>query len=236
MITSGLYQEIKSSLEIEKYIQQSIKTLAPIYLWTSDNKKPIRVSFFNKGTKTDILHVFVPNQINLNEFENRMDCYFNVSLAHANLYFKSPCIKVTEEGLEFKLPKKTLKLQRRKNFRLPIPDDMDLIIQFQDPTSPTVFIHRNMIDLSEKGMSFLIHPTEKEKFYQNLKLKKIHFLLNKHPIHCSGTVMHIKSLATAERFSGVKIGIKFDPINNADQNKIAFFISEMTKNYFAELL
>ncbi|MBI4924903.1 MAG: PilZ domain-containing protein [Bdellovibrio sp.] len=236
MEQTHLYQPVNSSNEIKRLIKLSIKKMSPTYLWTGSDKNTIRVSFYEGGPNPYLLHVWVPKDINREEFHNRIDCYFNVALNDSNIYFKTPCIGSTKDGLIFQVPKKTYKLQRRKKIRLPLLDIMDVLVQFPDPEFNFVTLHRPILDLSEGGLSFLISHFEREKFKKGSTIDKMIFSLNNTKLLFKAEVVYTQELQEGSKFTGVKVGVQFSHLKVQDKQALCQNILDLSQKYFSDIV
>jgi hypothetical protein len=152
------------------------------------------------------------------------ECFFSVSLQRANIFFKARFIGCDQAGLQFKLPSKVFKVQRRKDLRFPIPDGLALKVDFADPLSPTVRSQRKVIDISASGLAFVIGEDEMPLFPAGLSLSDFTFTVRGRKISVTAEIRHVRKLADGGRLKGAAVGVLFKDIRAGDNQHIALHL------------
>ena len=143
---------------------------------------------------------------------------------------------MNEMGMKFFSPLEIFKVQRRKDFRAPIPDGYVMYVTFTDPLIPNKEVKAKVFDISAGGLSLVIPHEEEAGFEPKKILKNMKLTLKNHDIECEGEIRYTQDLATrthvTKMIEGIKVGIKFNKIKEADTQKIASYVLEESRKYF----
>ncbi len=231
-----MFEPIIDTKEINRLLAEGVKTLAPTILWTLNQEQTVQTYLNLFNPDEGFFRVWKPADLDPKNFENVKECFFNLSLVRANLFFKSTLTSFVPEGIHFVKPEKIFKVQRRSYFRLPISDRISLKIKFEDPIFPESHMSKDVLDMSAGGLSFLVSDQEEALFEPGLILKKLEFDLNEKKIKCEGEVRYFKVFPINSRTPGVKIGIKFHHMKPEDSQIIATFVFKESRKFFSRLL
>ncbi len=227
-------QPISEKGVIDSLIREGIKTVSPAFFWTRSEPSPVPVhlQLYKKGDVT--LRITKPTNLNLKKSAQSKDYFFNLSLMSANVFFKVSLIGSESETLLFQAPDIVFKVQRRSSLRVS-PTEMDLFqVSFQHPIHPKQRVHRNVWEIGEKGVSFLVPVSEKALFSTNQRLKNFSFTLNNSLIQGEAEVRNVKIHSKKSEISQVRIGVLFFKLAPAASQVIAQYVGEKWRGYFSK--
>jgi hypothetical protein len=184
------------------------------------------------------LYLWMPPLFNLTEFTEKVtrhekDIIINLSLPHAQVFFKADFILKDSNGLKFHAPIQIHKIQRRKNARHSLSPNQSLIVEFQYPTKPESRITKKVIDISAGGLSFLVAESEKNIFRPGLILNCLQLNIRQKTIETYAEIRHVKVLKNDKPDQNIKVGIIFRSLLASSQNLIASYVFEETSKAFA---
>ena len=85
---------VDSQKEALSLIREGAKTLATAMIWTKNQEQVINTHLSLYSDTDQVLYVWCPKEVEPNKLANDLersgsqDCYFSVSLARANLFFR----------------------------------------------------------------------------------------------------------------------------------------------------
>lgn len=211
-------------------------------IWTKNQEQVVNshLSLFSDSTKC--FYCWTPKGFNPGKFMDELaksgeeECYFSISLLRANIFFKARYLGFDHAGLQFRLPEKVFKVQRRKDLRFPIPDSLSLKVEFQDPLSPDSRLAKKVIDLSASGVSFLIKDDEAALYPVGLTLKDFTITVKNRKITLQGEIRNARPTRQDARAKGVIVGVAFKGIRAGDSQHIAGFVFEESRKYFSRFI
>ncbi len=236
------FQPVTDSSEARSLLSEGCKTLASVMIWTQEQKHVLNSHLVEINEAERSILVETPREFKLEQFiddfakAGSRSCFFSLSLARANVFFKTDYIDSLKRDLRFKLPTTLYKVQRRTNVRFHVPESMTLKVQYQDPLFSELTLSRRVLDLSSGGMAILLEYAE-EAIYKSLPtLKDVSFTLRNRMINCTADIRHMKALPTDSRTPGVKAGIFFNGLKESDKNWIAAYVFEESRRALTKFL
>lgn len=244
-------------------ILEGVKSFASCTIWTRNQEHLLRTYLSSFDETTGKIHAWIPKEFDVSKFihdvkikpiqESRLsdpsdmptpDCYFSVSLATANIFFKALFDGVDGEGLRFFAPTNVYKVQRRKDFRMPIPDGYAVIAEFNDPIFEERRLKKKIMDVSAGGLAFIVEEDEAPMFTIGMMIPNIEFKIKSRKIVATGEVRHMRTIApqgtatagAKSRLKGVKVGVQFKHIAERDIQFIAAYVFEESRKYFTKLI
>lgn len=223
-------------------LKDAMKCAANAVVWTKDQKHVLKTHISAVSEAVGHFFVWVPKDIDAQKFtkdvliERTSTCYFSLSLKHATIFFRSQLIGLEAVGFKFEIPEKLFKVQRRKNFRFPVPDGIVIYVEFQDPLFPDQKMKKKVADLSAGGLSFFVNSLESPMFQQDQDLEKIEFTIRGHKIKTEGLVRYRENPdSEPESKNQSRIGIKFKGLSAGDTDQIASYVMEESRKHFSKL-
>lgn len=211
-------------------------------IWTKNQERVINshVSVYSDSGKC--FYCWAPKEFDPRQFSDELkesgetDCYFSISLMRANIFFKAKYLGFDHAGLQFGLPEKVFKVQRRKDLRFPIPDGHVLKIDFSDPLSPDKLINKKCVDLSASGMAFLIEEEEVPLYPVGLMLENMTFTVRNRQISTAAEIRNTRPTRAEARKKGIVVGVVFKNLKAADNQHIAAYVFEESRKYFSKFI
>jgi hypothetical protein len=231
-------EPVGDPVEIFKFLTEGAKMTASALVWTKDQNKVLNTYVSVVSEVDQVLYIWTPNDFNLEGFRQELltngnpHCFFSLSLARANIFFKAEFLTADAGGMKFKIPGKIYKVQRRKNLRFQIPKDYTLSIEFADPLFEGQSLKKKVIDLSAGGLSFQTDTHDSALFQEGLVLKGIRFKIRNHSFEVSGEVRHARPLSSTL----LKVGIFFRGMPASETEKIETYVSEESRRFFSRFL
>ncbi len=217
-------------------LNEGLKTSAPLFLWTENQKQVLQTRLHHLSEEDKTFQAVKPKDTDPDDFKKVIDCYFNLTLNRANLFFKSPLVGISGDGLNFKIPEKIFKVQRRNFFRIQTKEVALMEVSFIHPHALSTKVVKNLIDLGEGGLSFLVSDEEETLFQVGMILKEVSFNLTGKKISCDGEVRQVQTFSVHSHYRGVKIGIRFQHLKAAMAQQIAAFIFGESRKYLTKFL
>lgn len=203
-------------------------------LWTKNQEQLINSHIGYYNAENQQLQVWLPQELEISKFTETLakigdsELFFSVSLSRANIFFRAPFKGTDSKALLFAVPAKVFKIQRRKDMRLTIPEGHVLKIEYADPLG-SQSIQKKALDISAGGCSIVV-PAEEEVVYQpGLVLRGVTFTIRNRKITVEGEIRHTLALPDRGTGSGIKLGILFKNITQADASFIQAYVFEETR-------
>ncbi len=235
------FQPVGNPAEAETLLHEAVKTHASTLLWTPNQEHNIN-TYLSMISKVDqVIYAWVPPGLDPAKFMDDLasrsitDCFFSISLARANIFFKSRFVGIDKAGLRFKTPGAVFKVQRRKDLRFRIPDGHVLKAEFEDPVMPGTTLVKKILDLSAGGIAILVTEAEAPMFTKELTIQHLTFTFAGRKVTCNAEVRHAAPHPDQARFPGIKVGLLFKNIREADVQFIASAVFEESRKYFMKL-
>jgi hypothetical protein len=236
-------------------LSEAEHTFASVMIWTKNQQRSLDTRLVKliqppeKKAASDPygphLYCWIPDGFDAKEFGEYLehilspDCYFSLSLARANVFFKARYIEANAGGLKFELPKELYKVQRREDQRHQIPDGHTLKVQFSDPQFPERTQSRRIIDLSAGGLSFIVPDAEHAMFVGGLTLKDLTFTIKGRTITATAEIKHKRSTPlhlVDTLLAGTRIGVQFVQMTESDRQWVRAWVLEETRKLVSKFL
>lgn len=223
-------------------LKEGAKTLASAMVWTKNQEEVVNTHFATISEEEGVIYMWVPPAFDPKTFSQHLaelgttECYFSVSLSRANVFFRAVFTGFDSGGMKFKLPEKVFKVQRRKDFRLPIIDGFVMKVEFQDPLFPEARLTKKVIDISAGGLAFVADTSEEPMYHAGLVLKKMTFTVDRRKIEVDAEVRHKREQPQGARIPGFKVGVIFVNLKPADADHIAKYVLQESRKYFTKFI
>ncbi|MGE0615201.1 MAG: flagellar brake protein [Bacteriovoracia bacterium] len=235
---------IEDAKESRMLMREGAKVFASTIIWTKDQEQVVNTHLVGYTEEQKTIYAWMPKNFNPDAFIRELQkikdpsCYFSVSLTRANIFFKTKFKDINQEGLAFEYPEQIYKVQRRKDFRMPVPDGYAIKIEVEDPLFPENKLQKKVYDISAGGISFIVKTDEEAMFTVGLKLRNIRFQVRSRDIKCDAEVKHIKMMTNTRdaKPPGVKIGLQLQNLKPADAQHIASYVFEESRKYFSRFI
>ncbi len=236
------FKKVDDANEARVLLREGAKTTASAMIWTKDQNHVINTNITNYSSTELAIYLRRPVDFDFAAFQSELSktgghCFFSVSLARANIFFKARFLANDTAGLKFDVPNDVFTVQRRREVRLPIPSDYALKLDFDDPLFADKTLTRRIADISAAGIAFYANDDEEPLFQSGLKLKNMAFTIKGRRIVATGEVRHarkIKSKSTGKAL--IKVGVQFSLIRPGEAQLIANYVFEETRKYYSKFL
>ena len=238
--TSDLFQPVKTPEETQLLLEDALKSAANLTLWTKDQKITLRTRLSVISPEEEIITVLCPEDQDPKRVSAILNTsgplsYFTIGLDRASIFFNTNFAHFENDSLYFNYPEKVFKVQRRKDMRFPLPENMSSSVQYRNPLIPHQILKHPVVDISAGGLSLAIPLTDVGVFKAGGKLEQLTFVVNSRKILCSAIIRHVGDQKKGARYPGKKIGIEFQGIRPADADAIHSFVFEESRKYFTKL-
>jgi hypothetical protein len=233
---------VESKKETETFLQEGVRTFASTILWTKNQETVINTYLTSLDPDHGEIFVWLPKEVDPVMFRTallksgNLDIYFSVSISRANLFFKAELLGFEPGAFRFKFPREVYKVQRRKDFRLPVPDGYTVYVDLPDPTLKGVRYKRKILDISAGGIAVLGTLEEEAVYAVGQKLENVKFKLRTRDITIHCEVRYVKSYSITGKNLGVKIGLQFINLKNSEAQFIAAYVFEESRKYLTKFL
>lgn len=223
-------------------LKEAAKTLAPVTIWAKDQELTLRSHVSHYGASESLLYVQIPSETEPRKFSQDLkkrglvELYFSVSLARANIFFKADFYDFDPAGFRFSLPEKVFKVQRRNEFRHQIPDGYLLRVEFSDPLFAEQRASKKVIDISAGGLAFEVEEVEGPIYHPDLEIRDLNLTINGKRLSLNAKIKHNKAIPKGGRYKGVKVGVAFEKMREADSQLIATYVFEESRKYLTRFL
>ncbi len=236
------FSPVTDARDARALLVEASKTCAPTLIWTTDYEATFHSNLNCVNTSENFLSVLRPRHLNPKAFTQRMrgapsqSCLFSVALSRANFFFKSDFVAAAPTGLQFKVPEKLFKVQRRKFLRHRIPEGYIMRVDFRDPHPPYGKVSMKVYDLTAEGLSFIVTDFSATSYHHGMLLQELAMTIKKKRIFSVGEVMNSRVLPRESREKGLRVGIRFAKMKDEDTRLISEYVDEEIQKYFAKLI
>jgi hypothetical protein len=236
------FNPVEDPIEARKLIKEGSRNLAPAMIWAKEQKYVINTALSVYDEPERILYASIPPDIGADAFIAQLDglgsrdCFFSVSLARANIFFRARLLGFDAGGFKFQAPETIFKVQRRRDMRLFIPFGRVVRIELTDPTFPEQKLSKKIFDISARGLSFIVTDAEAPLFPAGALLKSMFFSIGSRKIVCDGEVRHTRAQPANSAQPGHKVGVSFTRIGAGDQGWIAAYVFEESRKIIAKFM
>ncbi len=230
---SRAFEPVEDPKDAELLLREAAKAMSPVIIWTHDQAQMINTHVTMIGWHDKTIYTWIPPDFDPKAFKTKLEdagtkeCFFSISLARANIFFKTLYRYHDRGGLQFHLPVQIYKVQRRKDMRFPIQPPYKIIVSFDDPTFPDRRMSRTIFDVSASGMSILLEEDDAPLFPMGAVINNLSFTLRDRILRANGEVRHRKD---------TKVGILFKGMAAVDSQYIAAFVFEESRKYFSRFM
>ena len=236
------FEPIEDRDEALRLLREGARTASTAMIWTTDQEQVVNTMLNHYSAEDKSVYFWVPKELDPREFMDALakkknpECFFSVSLLHANIFFRTRLIGVGSIGLQFALPEKIFKVQRRKDLRIPIPDGYAMKAEFDDPHYKDERIVRKVIDISAGGTAIMVSENEEPIYQPGVILRGFTFTVRGRKIVVDVEVRHLRKLTKYPKNKATKVGVQFMNIRPGDAQHIAGYVFEECRKYFTRFL
>jgi len=234
------FELIEDLAESERVLLESSKGFCSTMVWTKEKENVLKTHVTLYNPKEKLLYIWIPKGMDMDAFMRDVEqagreAYFSISLAWANIFFRTKFLTTDVTGLCFARPERIYKIQRRKDLRFRIPDDQKTHVQVTHPSAPDQPLTRQIFDISASGLSFVISRVEEAAFTSGLILKGVAFQVGEKKIVVDGEVRHLRPIEGSVN-DALKVGVSFKNIKAGDAQKIASYVFEESRRFFLRIV
>lgn len=208
-------------------------------LWTKDQEIVVHSRISLVSETSGLITVACPKGFDprgLLEFmstHRQTDMYFSVSIQRASLFFRCKLNGADATGLTFEYPEMVYKVQRRNDFRFPIPYGHVLKIEHQDPLFVDKTVTWKVADISAHGCAIIVPDSEAPTYAVGLVLNELRFSIQNRRIEVPAAEVRHKQILPEGK---VKLGLLFRRIRETDSQHIAAYVFEESRRFFTQLV
>ncbi|MEO5970295.1 MAG: PilZ domain-containing protein [Bdellovibrionia bacterium] len=236
---------VTNYLEIIKYFDEGAKARAGMSVWTNSNEDIATCNIVSLSQTEKMIYTTPLGTADPKKFEEKLKaagdrCFLNVKLERATLFFTSKLHASSFTNMQFVLPAKIFKVQRRQKQRFTILPGYVLRVSFRDPLDLKIEHKEKVYDVSSVGLSFLVNNEDASVFQPGQVLKNLTFTLRGHEFNCAAEIVQCKPFVNnAENVNGqnqnkIKVGIKFLEIDDAAI--IDGYVFEETRKFYTRFM
>jgi hypothetical protein len=231
---------VKDPVEAIQLLKESARTLASAMIWTKNQSQVISTTITVYDRESEMLYAATPTDTDVNQFMEGIanldssECFFSVSLARANIFFRARYLGHDSAGFRFRKPESVFKVQRRKDMRVLIPFGHVIRLEMQDPTFPEQRLIKKIYDISASGLAFIANDSEEALFHVGLIIKALTFSIGTRKISLDAEVRHVRVLPPDSGTPGTKVGVLFKNIKPADNQWIAAYVFEESRKFITK--
>jgi c-di-GMP-binding flagellar brake protein YcgR len=231
-------------LEIIKFFDEGAKSKAGIMVWTKGSENTANCHVIGLSQTEKMIYTTIPISndsstlyANLTAAGER--CFLNMKIERASLFFNAKLHSHSFANLQFTLPEKLFKVQRRLNQRFKILQGYVLRVSFRDPITPTLEHRPKIFDISSGGLSFLVDTDAASPFPKGQILKNLTFTIRTYELHLEGEVVHFQPIIEdlqRSNVSKIKVGVRFRNISEADLAIIEEYVFDENRKFFSRFM
>lgn len=227
MTEANVFEAIELSVG-QALLKRLAGSLAQVEIWNAS--KSVRLSGKLSGFQLDaaLLKVAFPPNISgrkrieiaeaLRENPGAIFCAYS---NRGNLFFEANYHSTEGHSLRFHNPQKFHRVQRRKHLRLSIHEDVRVRFRLS-PEAPIQ--EKQVLDLSAGGMGIAIRASEQNQFSEGGGIYELSFRIRDRDLQLSGKIQHIRELPPSLRRTGLRVGIQFTDISEAEEQVIMSYV------------
>lgn len=218
-------------------LPDGVRSRAPAIVWTHDHVHVIQTQLLAVDPTARTFHVRIPSGFDPRQFierllkQNRQECFLNLTLSAANLFFGALYLGTDSSGIKFAFPTQVFQVQRRADPRASLRDEEYVNVEFEDPLVEGRTYLRPALDLSASGISILVTLEELGQFVDGMVIQQVRFTLQGKRIASPAEVMHVSPHGTADG----KVGFRFQGLPFPEAQFIANFVNEENRRQFSEV-
>jgi hypothetical protein len=231
-------------LEIIKFFDEGARAKAGMSVWTKASEAVascniISLSQAEKMIYTTALTATDSKKMYADLKAADESCFLNVKLERATIFFTSKLESNSFSNLQFTLPKKIFKVQRRQQQRFKILQGYVLRVSFLGPIDPLKELKQKIYDVSSGGLSFLVENSETAVFQPGSVLKNMTFTIRNIEFKLAGEIIHCKPVienALGQNQNKTKVGIKFVEIDSKSAGIIDEYVFEENRKFYSRFM
>ncbi len=228
--------------EVRKLLQIAADEHAVAIVWNDKKEVLLRTKVMEGDSPKEKLSLLIqspnsnPNAPVGSPFQK--DQHYKITI----IYKQLPVISLNAEFVDqsrtqffFRAPHELVRIQRRKDERVPIPKGYEIRIVLPHPEVRSQFVDYPLFDLSASGLSFLIPVSEKDKYPTGSFIHIGSFTLRNKRIPFKARVQNCAILRYQDKRNEsqpLKVGIAFTFLNPDDLKTIENFVIESLVQYF----
>lgn len=236
------FKPIKNPDEAKAIFREAKTNLSSTLVWTKNRTLEFHGHVFEILEFDGVLTIWHPKEVDPMAFEEALirsssrEACFSVSLSGAHIFFKAYYLGFDSQGLRFQLPKEIFKIQRRTNFRMPIPDGQTIKVRYRYPLDPTKPIERKALNISAGGLAFDIESGDRILYSEGQQLIDFKFRIGHHEIATEAEVRHIRQSKDRTGKGYFVIGVQFKTLPARYSDAIAAYVFEESRKYYMKQL
>lgn len=150
--------------------------------------------------------------------------------------FVGPEVIAEGRTLSFGLPDRLFRIHRRKDERYELPRGVEILVKLPNAVRPSLLVTRRLHDISAGGLSVELGPTEARAYAKGLFLARIQLRIAGRDLVLAGQIQGKGPIAVGKNLRpGVKLGIAFRKLADADREFIRAYVLEHMIQYLSRL-
>ena len=213
---SNAFVEIEDEKEKTTLLKEAVSALSSVMVWTRNQENLVKTHFVHLEKDSNTFAIWQPKDVDARKFILMASSlkpplfFFSVSLPRANIFFSALFRDITDIGIRFNKPAQVFKVQRRKDFRLPIPAGYVVRVEFDDPVQFPLRANKKIVDLSAGGLSFLIDEDDLGAYPKGTILQNMTFRIRGKDIQTRAEIRHTRPVeSTRSQEKLAKVGVQF---------------------------
>ena len=236
------FEPVESAIEAKAFLTEGIKTLASTIIWTRNQEFNFNTYISGEDDFRGRIFTWIPKDFDVAKFKSELDkkndheCYFSMSLVSANIFFKTQFLSADRDKMIFNKPTQIFKVQRRADYRLPIPEGFHVMVSFFDPANPDHRTQKKILDISGGGIAVQIAPDELSIYKLGIILKGLEFRVKNRLMKTNAEVRYSKAPQAGQKNKHPRIGLKFTDLPLADAQFIRAYVLEESRKHFSRFM
>lgn len=220
-MTDDLFSKIEDKQQIDRIFEEITKASAEISIQLQDNSSLQIKSYKKFGSE-----IIVFRELNEQPPEQEVIVSFNLS---PEKYFLKSKLVQKNKACHIEITEFLYKLQRRKNFRLPLPKLWEPKFECLLPISK----YFDVYDLSSGGFSIEYTPSELSAI-PDTKVEGVLRIKNRLDLHLSALLKHSKEVGS-KAYPRIRAGLEIVGLKQKDENQIMSILMEIHREIFSKL-
>lgn len=236
------FEPVESPEEAKSLLGEAVQTLASTLVWTRNRESVIKSALHKWTPLSRLIYIKSPADFDEPQFlqslktANTKECYFSISLARANVFFRTQFIGTDIGSIGFSTPTQIFKVQRRKDMRLKFQATQHVFVDFTDPVDPNLILHKRLIDLSAGGLCFLISPEEKEYYPPGQIIEEMKFKLGEEWVVTRAEVKYARLWNDFHNKKDLLVGVSFPGLPPGKASSVARFVFEENRKIYTRFM
>lgn len=211
-------------------------------IWTKDQGYVINTHLCGMNEEQASFYAWPPKDFDIKKFLDALakasmaDCFVNLALPRANVFFRAKYLGQEETGLRFAIPVQLFKVQRRRDVRFTIPEGYVLKATYEDPLFLEIQTTKKVVDLSASGCAIAVGMEEKEVYQNDMILNKFSFSIRGKQIECRAQIKHTRETSLPGNKPAIKVGLQFLDLKPSDSQVIAAYVFEESRKFYTRYM